>query len=193
MKRFTVLAAIDFSPSSQAVAREALELAALHPHSEVHLVTVQELSLELVPSPHDEVRLPNLRELADSSLRRFEEEGAPGSFEHVAVHIVVGDPAREIVALSAEIDADLIVVGSHSRRGLPRVLLGSVAEKVVRTAGCPVYVARAKAHAHALEAAEVEPLCTECLATRASSGGRELRCAHHAARHEFGTVSGQPG
>ena len=49
-----------------------------------------------------------------------------------------GPPWGEVVALAAESSADLIVMGTHGRRGLKRLLLGSVAERVVRTAPCPV-------------------------------------------------------
>ena len=50
----------------------------------------------------------------------------------------VGDPARVIVDLVKEQGADLVVIGTHGRRGLARVFLGSVAEKVVRTSPVPV-------------------------------------------------------
>jgi nucleotide-binding universal stress UspA family protein len=49
-----------------------------------------------------------------------------------------GDPAREIVALASEIPCDLIVLGTHGRTGLKRLLMGSVAERVLRLAACPV-------------------------------------------------------
>lgn len=49
-----------------------------------------------------------------------------------------GIPASQILAVAAECGADLIVMGTHGRRGLPRVLLGSVAEKVVRRSPVPV-------------------------------------------------------
>jgi hypothetical protein len=101
----------------------------------------------------------------------------------VVIHTMVGEPAQEIVSLAAALDADLIVVGTHGRRGIRRAVLGSVAERVVRTAGCPVFVARAKAHPEALKVPEIEPLCRECAGTRATSGGRELWCARHAEHH----------
>lgn len=53
-----------------------------------------------------------------------------------------GDARDVIDAVAAEIGADLIVMGTHGRRGLSRVFLGSVAETVVRTAPCSVLVAR---------------------------------------------------
>jgi nucleotide-binding universal stress UspA family protein len=49
-----------------------------------------------------------------------------------------GHAAEEIVARAREIGADVVVVGTHGRRGLAHVLLGSVAERVVQRSGCPV-------------------------------------------------------
>lgn len=56
---------------------------------------------------------------------------------------VVGHPATEIVRLAQEEGADLIVMGTHGRGGLARVLVGSVAEAVLRHAPCPVLTVRA--------------------------------------------------
>jgi nucleotide-binding universal stress UspA family protein len=53
-----------------------------------------------------------------------------------------GDPAAEILRQAREIDADLIVMGTHGRTGLARLLMGSVAEQVVRQAPCPVLTVR---------------------------------------------------
>jgi nucleotide-binding universal stress UspA family protein len=53
-------------------------------------------------------------------------------------HLKEGDPAREILAAAREFKADLIVLGTHGRTGLSRLLMGSVAEQVVRKAPCPV-------------------------------------------------------
>lgn len=54
-----------------------------------------------------------------------------------------GDPRMEIRAVAAEINAELIVMGTHGRRGVSRLVLGSVAESLVRTARCPVLLVRA--------------------------------------------------
>ena len=60
------------------------------------------------------------------------------------VRLEVGD-ARDVIDRAAEaIHADLIVMGTHGRRGVRRVLLGSVAESVVRSACCPVLTVRQK-------------------------------------------------
>jgi nucleotide-binding universal stress UspA family protein len=62
----------------------------------------------------------------------------------IRTHARVGDPGREIVRLARELDTDLIVIPSHGRHGLDRILLGSVAERVVRLAPCPVLVLRVR-------------------------------------------------
>ena len=58
--------------------------------------------------------------------------------------VQTGAPAETIARAAAEWRADLIVIGSHGRTGVRRVLLGSVAEEVMRNAPCPVLVARAQ-------------------------------------------------
>jgi nucleotide-binding universal stress UspA family protein len=60
----------------------------------------------------------------------------------VAHHLVRGDPAAEIVRLARKAKCDLIVMGSHGRTGLQRLLMGSVAEEVARNAHCPVLTVR---------------------------------------------------
>ncbi len=65
-------------------------------------------------------------------------QAAPRAFIHV------GKPAAEVVKAARDWPADLIVVGSHGRGGVERLLLGSVAEAVMRHAACPVLVVRAE-------------------------------------------------
>ena len=60
----------------------------------------------------------------------------------VTTEILVGTPARSIVTFATENDVDQVVLGSHGRSGVSRVLLGSVAEKVVRRSPAPVTVVR---------------------------------------------------
>jgi nucleotide-binding universal stress UspA family protein len=68
------------------------------------------------------------------------------SDDRVSRHTSVGRPFEEIVRFAKEHQIDLIVIGSHGRRGLSHLLLGSVAERVVRIAGCPVLTVRPDQH-----------------------------------------------
>lgn len=56
--------------------------------------------------------------------------------------ITTGDVAERVTNFQSALDADLIVMGTHARRGVPRFFLGSVAERVVREAACPVLTIR---------------------------------------------------
>jgi universal stress protein A len=63
----------------------------------------------------------------------------------VATRILIGAPAAQaLIALDSDVTFDLVVVGSHGRTGLGRLVIGSVAEQLVRHAPCPVLVARAR-------------------------------------------------
>jgi len=91
-----------------------------------------------------EVRLDPFDEGFESSARRsmkdFLEENrsyVTGEFESV---ILSGHPAREIINFAAREDIDLIVIGTHGFTGLDRMIFGSVAEKVIKMASCPVLV-----------------------------------------------------
>jgi nucleotide-binding universal stress UspA family protein len=72
----------------------------------------------------------------------------------------VGSAAEEILVLARDFGADLIVIGTHGRKGLAHVVLGSTAEKVVRLAPCPVFVVK-ESHAHAGAKVEVGAGATE--------------------------------
>jgi nucleotide-binding universal stress UspA family protein len=58
----------------------------------------------------------------------------------------MGDPATEVLRIVTSIDADLLLVGTHDYVGFERFLLGSVAETLMRKAGCPELVVRPKSH-----------------------------------------------
>jgi len=100
--------------------------------------------------------------------------------------IAEGLADTEIVRTAAQLDVDLIVMGTHGRRGLKRLLLGSVAEKVVREAGCAVVVVREKQHNREWKVPEIEPLCADCAALRATSGDNTTYCPRHAEHHSHG-------
>ena len=64
---------------------------------------------------------------------------------HIHFDAVIGHPAKQIVEYASAINADLIVMGTHGRTGLAHLLMGSVAEHVVRSANCPVLTVRERA------------------------------------------------
>jgi nucleotide-binding universal stress UspA family protein len=67
---------------------------------------------------------------------------ADDKYAHLIIHATVGDPGHEITSLANREGADLIVMPSHGYGFIKHMLLGSVAERVVRLAKCPVLVLR---------------------------------------------------
>ena len=162
-----VLVPTDFSEPANHALCYALEEATLHhakvtllhvlpPHTStaVYFVTGAPdpqiaydpvLGGRLSPSipPHRTVLLHDYDEAALTQLRDL----MPGSFHGTwEAEVAAGHPAETIVRVAQERAADLIVMGTHGRTGLRHMLLGSVAEKVVRLAPCPVLTVRHSAH-----------------------------------------------
>ena len=186
--QFTAVVGCDFSDFSDKAIDAALEIAGLR-GGEVHVVYVhQDLPLEAAFTDAAAQKmtmdsaLAQLRERAEQRVRAVApREGiAP---KRVVVHCRLGSPPEEIAQLAADLDADLVVVGSHGRRGLSRVLLGSVAERVGHLARCPVWLIRPKAHVGGLKVPEIEPPCPECVKTRLASNGTKLWCDRHSEHH----------
>ena len=140
-----ILCAVDFSPG----ATEALQLAVGLCEADTELVLMhvwqpypysfgaeQVITADVVTGIQDEVE----HELANTK-REAEELGA----RRVGLLFRSGTPWRELVrALDEDPGVDLAVIGTHGRTGLSHALLGSMAEKVVRHAPCPVLVARVR-------------------------------------------------
>jgi nucleotide-binding universal stress UspA family protein len=85
--------------------------------------------------------VPNLEKVAWTALeKRF---GDPGEQPNLEFHVIKGNADVEILRFAREHENDLIVMTSHGLTGLQHVLIGSVAEKVVKMAPCPVLVVKA--------------------------------------------------
>ena len=148
-----VLVPTDFSETADAAARYGCELAA-RVGARVTLVHVFSPGVVALPdavyAPTEE-ELQILQQAAEAELDAAAARLAPlgAAIDRVALPGMASD---EIVGMARQRHADLIVMGTHGRRGLSHLLLGSVAERVLRAAPCPVLTLRLPA-AHAVEAA----------------------------------------
>ena len=136
-----VVVAYDFSPSSEQALGRAVEVAARAPQHVLHIIAALDPRDHATSETADEVQKTILAHATAAFA------GRPTAAEvQFYVHARIGNPATEILALAAEVGADLIFIGSHGKTGVERLLLGSVSERVVREAGCPVMVARPKTY-----------------------------------------------
>src|SRR5688500_8195711 len=140
-----VLAPTDLSEASKVSVRYAADLAEKFGAELVLLHVVQDLALVLpdavMPTP---VATPDLNDMisnARAGLAGLAGELGLGRLNPKA-EVRVGAAAAEIVSAAADLKADLLCVSTHGRTGLAHFLLGSVAEKIVRHAPCPVLTVR---------------------------------------------------
>jgi len=130
----TILVPTDFSPFAGEAVRIASSLTREH--------SAKLILLHVAPRPVTSVAgmsVPPEPPIDWSGLKAELDTVAAGIKSVVIeTRLVEGIPTDAIVDFAREVGADLIVIGSHGRTGLGRVLMGSVAEHVVRKAGCPV-------------------------------------------------------
>lgn len=136
LPRKRVLVPFDFSDESFAAVRLASDFVTDPSHLNVVHVLPELMATEpgvIWSSIDDAGRMAHAKEAMEKRFKEF-----PG----IALHVGIGDPGHVITDLASEASADLIVIPSHGRTGVKRLLLGSVAERVARLAHCPVLVLR---------------------------------------------------
>lgn len=194
---FTVVVGIDYSEASALALTEAIAAARSHGRNHVHVIhTVQ--ALQTAGPSTAATYIPPLDDAAtmqaSEQLRKYVEKilSAPHEnllddgrplVERLTTHIRTPYPAEAIVQLASDVEANLVVVGTHGRRGMARLLLGSVAEAVVRLAPCPVLVVRPIGTASSV-VPKIEPPCPRCVEARLATDGKEFWCAQHREHHE---------
>jgi len=129
-----ILCAVDFDNNSLAALDFAARLAtqnnaSLHP---LHVVAVPVAGLGYPSTAYERLRHSAQRNLEEITGRHVPAEVACSAI------VRVGDPADAIIATANELDVDLIVMATHARSGIDRIVLGSVAESVLRRTNRPV-------------------------------------------------------
>jgi len=136
-----ILCPVDFDQSSPLALGLASELAQ---ERKAMLYVVHIIAMP----PGPEVALPfgKMEASARAKLERLARQRVNGKARY-EIEVVMGDPGVEILQAAKRRGADLIVMATHGRKGLRRLVLGSVAERVVREAPCPVLTVKPKASA----------------------------------------------
>lgn len=137
-----ILVPIDFSEQSEHAATAACALAA-KTGATVHLLHAYVIPVESVGLAHvvSQQYVEQFVKESKAQLLELAAKLCPGAAMG-PVLVESGDPREVVTHMAKELQAELIVMGTHGRRGLSRALIGSVAESVVRTAHCSVLVVR---------------------------------------------------
>jgi nucleotide-binding universal stress UspA family protein len=143
-----ICVAIDFSDASRAAMEVAADLARRFDGALVllHAYPIPGYTFpdgSIVASPR---MMQELAEHAEKHLEEWRRDAEGLGAPRVTTAKAIGEPAAEIVAYAKEQGTDVLVVGTHGRTGLEHALMGSVAERVVRRAGCPVVTVHPEGH-----------------------------------------------
>lgn len=178
--KFLILVEVDFSENGPRVLKSAADLAATTPDAELHLVhafgpPVRADHLRWFPELSDIASIED-SDAAGAALLRLA-ASVPLPDTRVCAHVHEGNTTTVLAQLAENIEADLVVVGNHERAGVTHAFFGSVVEKLVRTAPCPVLIVRSRS----IPASEpVATPCSACEASKRLTWGVHLRCLDHA-------------
>lgn len=147
-----VVVPFDFSEHSRAALNRALGIA--ESVSNIHVLHVLPF---LVPTEPGVVwaTIDDAHRI-EHALQNLRESLNTPEFRGVQMEVRIGDPGQVSVDRAEELGAGLIVLGSHGRTGISRLFLGSVAERIVRLAHCPVLVEKLAAVAQTVTAPQVK-------------------------------------
>lgn len=161
---YRVLVAVDLSELSEGILREAVSFVHGHMPAELHLLAVVERVKDHYILRSDEKRRHMTREVVEALMNDLIwkvgiRKGSPleDAMQHIALHIRVGEPAAEILKLSRDMRADLIVVGSRDHHGLQRRVWGSISKTVMTRAECSVVLSRPVDFVHGRRTPTIEP------------------------------------
>lgn len=137
-----ILVPVDFSSTSNKAFLFAREMVKCW-EGELHLVHIMDTdflsgAVHITIEPLEE-SVAKWRKRAEEKLKAIYQDEGGGDLAG-EIHIRKGKPHEEILKLAEELDVDMIVIGSHGRKGLERAIFGSVAERVTRMARIPVLI-----------------------------------------------------
>lgn len=148
-----ILVATDFTENSDHAFKHAVLLARLH-DAKIHLLHVipqiepvymssmlgQEKKLESIRKQHEQASLDVIKQQLDKFVQVELADYPTDQKRFDGAKVAIGNPMLLILATAEEVNADVIVMGKHSKGMLEHAFLGSVAEKVLQRAKCPIFV-----------------------------------------------------
>jgi len=136
-----ILCPVDFDANSPSAVEYAGHIAQ-ETAGKLFILHVVPWSVAAVPIDASEV-LAELKQSATVRLRQLVKEKLDARVANEVIVTVAADPGSEVVRIAKELQADAIIMATHGRKGLSHLVLGSVAERVVRESTCPVLTLRA--------------------------------------------------
>jgi len=178
-KPSVILAALAFDETGEIALREAMVLAEQRPDSELHLVHVVRVEAPAA-SAMELVTLEKRLAHAPAEIQKYVEKVWAEVPRKIVAHLRAGQPSRSILQTAVDVNADIVVVGTHRRGGLKKLMLGSIAQQVLEHAHCPVLIALPKDYTGKSPSDTIQPPCPDCVQTRQATNGEQYWCERHA-------------
>jgi nucleotide-binding universal stress UspA family protein len=169
---FPVLVGYDLSETGGYVFEQSVHLARRVPNSVIHF-------LHVTKGDTSQARIRQLG--GELQLYVSDKAASMGGLAglRVGVHVREGDPVKEIVQFAAEVDAALIVLGTSKHPRLKMLGVGTVVERLLPHAPCPVLLAGPVPTEPRTHYPAIEPACPDCLRVRKESNGETWWCERH--------------
>lgn len=181
--KLVIVAGVEFDGTAEAVWDKAQTLLWSRPDAVLHVVHVIPIDvageLKSAKSPFDAA----FEKLHAWVVERVGAKDAPICLQ-IHLEVVIGQPASELVQAAVDVEADLLLVGTHARGAVAKMVLGSVAEAVMKHAPCSVLVARPADFSTRHKSPSISP---------APEQGHHAYHPHPAARRSIAFASYAPG
>ncbi len=186
---YRIVVGTDLSEMADLALDKAFDLASREPAAEVHVIFAvthlgDYVEMDLPNAPIYAFPLEEAQEKLEAHVAArlaAWQERTKKTFSRAATYVSTDFPAMAIAQLGSDLDAEMIVVGTHGRQGFKRFVLGSVAESVVRLAHTPVLVVRPKWEQAPIP--KIEPPCPRCVEVRNATNNETYWCEEHSRKH----------
>lgn len=143
----SIVVPIDFSPEAQNAVNLSIEIAQ-QTKADLHLIHLMTIPVDWLTVDNKEEMYPEITKKVRDTNEKFETIKKKAAFSDVSVFVYIhhNESYRGIIEYAADLDSDLIVMGSKGASGIKEILIGSYTEKIIRHAHCPVLVVKEAIH-----------------------------------------------
>jgi nucleotide-binding universal stress UspA family protein len=155
-KKLVIVAGVAWDPTADPLWGEIERLLSSSPNATLHLVHVLGRAALKGETDHTSVVDDALAKLHEWVLDKAGSKDNPIG-KRIRLEVAIGDPAEELVQVAVDNDADLLLLGTHGRKGVAKLVLGSVAEQVLHLSPCSVFIARPPDFENRFKSPAIEP------------------------------------
>ncbi len=141
-RKLVIVAGVAWDETADPLWTKAEELLLSMPYARLHFVHVVGASALKAETSHESLVDDTLKRLHDWVHEKAHDDFIDPFGAQIHLEVAIGHPADELVQIAVDNEADLLLLGTHGRKGVAKLVLGSVAEEVLHKSPCSVFIAR---------------------------------------------------